>query len=308
MKLRPDLTLVIAWVAVYLLLASCVDRVNVRYQAPIAPFAACLAAYLVGAMQEWRLNERLARLALFSAFAVIAAASFVAATSFVFVGDNLLSICLLAASGVIALVTWRVVTLQCDWRRSSTVGTINFLSLSLAAYVAFDTFAYSKFESKVISEYYTRGTMSAPIAVMTTPADCARLNVQSAATVPIEFHGNSIEMLRSHQGDIPHDVMLISMWETFHLDLREYDLVSVPDGYWNLSGKELLHALLAGKASAYLKQHEQTMVFATRKPTVLWARKIYREMDEKHYAERSNSIGQLRSAVSPSHASFHVNR
>jgi hypothetical protein len=107
---------------------------------------------------------------------------------------------------------------------------------------------------------------------MTVPAHGSRLRVRSAGSAKVEYHGDATPQMRTHRDFIAFDVMLLSGTDSQKFSLAEYDLTFVHNGYSQLNAGKLIRHFIAGDMSRYLKQHQDYVVLAVRKPEVIAAR------------------------------------
>lgn len=288
--LHPSEVLILAWTMVYLVLASCVDRINIRYQCPIAPFVATLIGGGLIALPQLRLEMWLNRLTRIAA-PVLAVCTCLVTTLCYSLSAHRAELGLMLGILVACLVLIaRNIKATFRWQPAMVMSTLLMLGSVPVTFVGFDTLADSKFESRILSALQQSVPKGAALAVMTIPAHSSRLRVHSAGTANVAYRGNSTAQLRSHRGEISFDVMLISGPDSKKFSLSEYDLTYVHNGYLKLKPDQILKNLVSGRLPDYLKQRQDYVVLAVRKPEILAAR-------------RAAAASSIRTATSPSDTS-----
>jgi 4-amino-4-deoxy-L-arabinose transferase-like glycosyltransferase len=297
------------WLVTYLLLASCVDRVNVRYQCPITPFLAIFIGTALAGLSIERLTLWFKRMSYSVSAAAIVSAVVLMGAAYCFdtLDRRLVIVCLISITVLIGSILF--VPQRTQPSTPLLVGTLAILLSPALAYFAFDRFAYNKFESQVAMVLENASLKDATVTIMTNPADAARLNVATQGSLSVRYRGKAIDQLRTHRDDVPHDIMILGGFEGFHYDLAQFDVVNVKDGYWQLNFFDLVKATLRGKNRAYLDRHRMDMLVAIRKPDIILARKTQMETGRiKAIPVSAWTAPVVRSAIRPIGTDLNVYR
>ncbi len=307
---RPELWMIGGWSIVYLLLASCVDRVNIRYQCPVSPFLACFIGLGISRLATARQELWFSRLRISTGVGLTFGLSLLLGFAWLFSSLNATVIASSVLLSVWLLFVMLKVTSAQRWNWNLMFATISLLLFAPLSYVAFSAFAYSQFEPPVLAALEKNLPAGGALSVFTCQAHSSRLSVVARGATSIEYRGHATALLRSHRGDNPHDAMLLSVWDTFSTDLSEYNVTQIPDGYWGLTFGDVFQAVKHGKLYEYLKDHQNYLIVATRKPEILMARAEKARQPTKISAMPAvfRQVQGEQSAVSPASSGLNVYR
>ena len=262
--LGPTAMLLGGWSVCYLMMAACVDRVNVRYQSAIVPLLAVLAAGAMANLSEQQLKKWLTRLSRVAMPLLLIVSSLVALIAYA-TGQMLIP----ALFGVIAafagvIVLWLYLPrLHSQHLGLATVLTL--LALFPVTYPAVRCIVGQSLEERLQAEITSLPSPEGSIAFFTKPAFASRLRVVSGGLLDGYWMGNDATAIGPEGSlrNVPKDVLVLSHRNLEQVDLSGFELRQVAtNGFDKLPAKEVVAALWKGELAELLNSRRQYLTVA----------------------------------------------
>lgn len=252
------------WSVCYLLMAACVDRVNVRYQSAIVPLLAVLAAGVMSNLSDERLHVWLSRLARIAMPALGTVAVLVAVIS---LGTGQLMTVtilglLLACAGI---GLFRRHLSRLGWPQLGLASVLTLLAIVPLIYPAARGIVGQSLEEHLQAEIDALDVPKRSIGFFTKPSFASRLRVVSGGELDGSWLGNDGTAL-APAGELiglQQDLLVLSPRNLDQVDLSGFELHRVPtNGFDKLPPRRVLEALWNGELSEYLNRRRQYLTVA----------------------------------------------
>lgn len=262
----PACLLLGIWCVVYLILASCVNRVNLRYQVPVVPLLSVLTAGLLSAIPTNDLRSHFVRLSRLAAIAVVIAAL------------SGIGICLasgawtgLIATGIICLGVIALATRlsRLPWQQVGVSGVLTLLLISPISYFSARAIATQSVEERLLEKVKIMEGASRPIGFLTKHSYPSRLRVLSGGEVTAHWLGRDLDRTKQPLPIGEYDVLVLTEDDAQQVDLSEFNVKLVDNGLGKLKVAELLGAVVHGQLPSYLGQRRRNLAYAVRRPQAM---------------------------------------
>lgn len=262
----PSFVMLGGWSLLFLLLASCVDRVNVRYQTPIVPLLSVLAAGLLAGLEAERLRFWFVRLGRIASV-TLAIASLVAAGIGLATGD-------MARVGVVCAlvicywaVGFSVLMTRMSWSQLAVGVVLTLLCISPLTYVVSRSVKPQSLEERLLAKIESASPPNRSIAFLTKPAYPSRLRVVSGGELDASWISQDVSTIGGElaSDDRDQDVLVLSHKNLALLDLAEFDVELIDNGFDHLRASEILSSVFHGELDEYLDQHRRHLAVAVRR-------------------------------------------
>jgi 4-amino-4-deoxy-L-arabinose transferase-like glycosyltransferase len=263
---RPEYLFLLGWTATWIVLASMVERVNLRYLLPLAPLLSVLAA------QAWKEADpaRLARAARpgwrlsIAALIVVAAASAAATFS---AGDLLVGLLLIVAAAWI-ISTLVVAGRNADALELARLATTACLLMLASASIGLAHFVLPDAAQRIAAELRELPNSGSPglrAVWIGEPAVAARVRVHLRGEIPL-----SQASLPASDGLEQANLVLMRSDESAQLGARWSAVRTFTHGYRGMDARDVLRAARAGRLPDFLQSQRQHITIAVRPSSPAW--------------------------------------
>jgi len=172
------------WSLIFLLLASCVDRVNVRYQTPIVPFVSALAAGLLASLGRERQRFWFTRLGRIASVALGTVAIGTAAICLA-TGESARLGVIGGLIGCYVAVGFAVYSSRMNCQQMAFGAVLTLLLIVPLSYVAASGLVTKTLEEKLLARINALHGSDNTIGLLAKPAYASRLRVASGGTLDV---------------------------------------------------------------------------------------------------------------------------
>jgi 4-amino-4-deoxy-L-arabinose transferase-like glycosyltransferase len=256
---RPEYLFLLGWIGVWIVLASLVDRVNLRYLLPLAPLLSVLAAHAWKEADPARL-ARAARPGWWLAILALMAATAASAGIAVSTGHLLFALILLAAAAAIVPM-FVSAGREADALGLARIAVSACLLMLASASVGLGCLVLPDAADRIAQEL--RGLPGTPdrCAVwIGEPAVAARVRIHLRGEFPLK------DAQVPHSSDLENANLVVLRSDEAAGFGPEWSTVrTFAHGYRGMDARDLVRAVLRGEARSFLDSHRQNIVIAVRR-------------------------------------------
>ncbi len=250
------------WSVVFLLLASCVNLVILRYQVVVTPALSILFAgrimSLRAAVIEAGFHRQARLMTSLLAIGLVVSALFVVAWNGLSWGLS----AFVVVTTVWVIWSWRVIP-SCRWQAAGLCGAVAMSLLLSCGYFGFGAVYLPTFEDRVYRELQAQKLERETLWVIGKPAFPSRLRVASRGTMPIKFvrdHEYASFRATSYRDAT---AMLFAAHELPPEVASQFTVIKIPHGL-EVKPPELYQSLVQGRLRDYLMSCQRSAYLAVR--------------------------------------------
>jgi hypothetical protein len=255
MPTRKGAILLGAWCAVYLLLASCVHRVNLRYQAVVSPMISVLLASSITVSLSEKLRRHLFRLLYCAATMIL-----VAAKIYLLCGNHI---------RFLVCVALLLMMFACWWLRhlATPVITCCFIVPLLLAVLPISHHLTSghSFEQIALRYIQNENLSDRRLIVFGKPSYASRIRVMSRGKQDVICERSTLAWNYRYQSSQKPGLMLIAGEKGPDIPLSGYQVIKIPNGYASVSVRQLVKSVASGESRRFLNEHRRFAKLAVLK-------------------------------------------
>lgn len=266
-SLNPVVVFFVGWILIYFGLLAGVDRVNFRYQTPIAPLMAILAAALLAKIGPGRLKVHINRMSfLFSVVVLLV---------------SVLSLALAVSKGSQVVLGAAVAVLSCCWgicflRQNPkkmkiddqiSLSVLTLLLIFPSVYVGAQALADVSAEQKVVNKMIATEAVGKSIAFFGKPSLPSKLRIMSGGQVD----GTQIYPKRdgfdfTTWPDWEYDILVANDEYLRRVDLAGFELDRIStNSFEDLDASEVFRCFFNGQLDEYLDERRTYLNVAVRR-------------------------------------------
>jgi hypothetical protein len=274
------------WSLIFLLLASCVDRVNVRYQTPIVPFVSALAAGLLASLGRERQRFWFTRLGRIASVALGTVAIGTAAICLA-TGESARLGVIGGLIGCYVAVGFAVYSSRMNCQQMAFGAVLTLLLIVPLSYVAASGLVTKTLEEKLLARINALHGSDNTIGLLAKPAYASRLRVASGGTLDVRWLGNSVTSHGDTLETDRHNVLILYEEDADQIDLTDFRLEQVDNGFQHLRAGEVITSAMTGELDDYLQTRRRRLTLAVRESA---AKRAPRTKQEKIWSDSQELV------------------